>query len=319
MFAYGGDDLGNPHLRGIETSLIQLAEVLAQHGHEIRIFNNRDTDMVHQGVHWQPLTAAKRAKADVVVAINDPRLLSLSHAKRRIVWMHNVTSLEKALRKGRLWPMLRYPAITVFSSRYQARTTTRLLTPYGKRVIPLGVNSAFLVNPEIRRTPPSNLAFTTQAYRGLDVLLGIWPRIRAACPQAILHLFLDPADVPAGLPEGVQVRGIMAWPELAVALKEMRAVVFPWDKPETFCLAAAEAQALGVPVVTRNVGALPERIRDGVTGVAVSSLLQMTDVLIQLLRENQIWQHLHQGAVANPQGLSWQEVAVIWKKHLLAV
>lgn len=49
-------------------------------------------------------------------------------------------------------------------------------------------------------------------------------------------------------------------------LEESKAHLLDAKSPESFGLTAAEAGAAGVPVITRNIGALPEIVQDGVTG-----------------------------------------------------
>jgi glycosyltransferase involved in cell wall biosynthesis len=43
-------------------------------------------------------------------------------------------------------------------------------------------------------------------------------------------------------------------------------MLYGGHRVEAFCLAVAEAQALGVPAVVRPIAAMPERVRDGITG-----------------------------------------------------
>jgi glycosyltransferase involved in cell wall biosynthesis len=50
-------------------------------------------------------------------------------------------------------------------------------------------------------------------------------------------------------------------------LGRARAMLFPIDWPEPFGLVMTEAMACGTPVITRPLGAAPEVVRDGVTGI----------------------------------------------------
>ncbi len=51
-----------------------------------------------------------------------------------------------------------------------------------------------------------------------------------------------------------------------------RAVICPNDAPEAFCLVAAEANAVGSPVLCSNNGGLPEVIDDGISGYICKNL-----------------------------------------------
>ena len=46
-------------------------------------------------------------------------------------------------------------------------------------------------------------------------------------------------------------------------------MIVPSLAAETFSLVAVEAQAAGLPLIVSNVGALPERVEDGVNGILV--------------------------------------------------
>jgi glycosyltransferase involved in cell wall biosynthesis len=58
-----------------------------------------------------------------------------------------------------------------------------------------------------------------------------------------------------------------------------RAMLFPIDWPEPFGLVMAEALACGTPVIARGLGAVPEVVRDGVTGFICDSVEEMVSAV----------------------------------------
>lgn len=65
----------------------------------------------------------------------------------------------------------------------------------------------------------------------------------------------------------VSFRGFLSGAELAAELSAAAYAVVPSECYETFSFAAQEPLARGVPVVAANLGALPELVRDGETGL----------------------------------------------------
>jgi glycosyltransferase involved in cell wall biosynthesis len=98
-------------------------------------------------------------------------------------------------------------------------------------------------------------------------------------------------------------------PELAGKLRAARVMLYRGDANETFCLAVAEAQALGLPAVVMRLGSLPERVEDGVTGTVAGDEDAFVAAALALLTDDPLWQSRHRAAITRRKGLSWDEVA----------
>ena len=92
-------------------------------------------------------------------------------------------------------------------------------------------------------------------------------------------------------------------------MRASRVMLYLGHKAESFCIAAAEAQALGVPAVFAPVTALPERVIDGVTGFVRADEDEFADRAVALLTDDALWRHQHEAALQYQQGISWSEHA----------
>jgi glycosyltransferase involved in cell wall biosynthesis len=97
--------------------------------------------------------------------------------------------------------------------------------------------------------------------------------------------------------------------ELAAALSGARVMLYRGDPGETFCLALAEAQAMGVPAIVQPLGSAPERIIDGTTGRVAETDDAFATAAIATLRDDALWRQWHLAALAKQGGSSWDAVA----------
>jgi len=97
--------------------------------------------------------------------------------------------------------------------------------------------------------------------------------------------------------------------ELAAVLSGARVMLYRGDPGETFCLALAEAQAMGVPAIVQPLGSAPERVIDGMTGRVAEDDDAFATAAIAALRDDALWRQWHLAALATQGGSSWDAVA----------
>src|SRR6266436_10004378 len=270
-------------LGGAETAFAALAEALAGRGHDVGVWNHCRAALSHKGVHWVPLSGEIPAACDLYIGNRGHRVIGLvRRAGRRLFWLHNPAGYLKKPRN--VWRLARYRPTLVATGAYHAATIPPWLPCGGREIIPYGVLDRFRAATP-REPPPPRAIFTSNPLRGLDWLLDLWvARIAPAVPHAELHIYaggavyglpvaprmdevLARADMLAGF--GIRRFAPLGRNELAAALLGARVMLYRGDPGETFCLALAEAQAMGVPAIVKPLGSAGERIIDRKTGRVV--------------------------------------------------
>lgn len=172
------------------------------------------------------------------------------------------------------------------------RTIPKAVT-YSKRiVIPHGVGDVFPAQTKMRDTPQPVAIFLSMTYRSLGSVVDIWRNhILPHPPDARGIILEEPSDrhvdEALALP-GVSLQSRFPDPlDLAQFMVRARVHLFPGHRDETFCNAAAESLACGVPLVTNGYG---ERT-------------------VEILSNDTLWQAQHQGALSHPDVRSWDERA----------
>jgi glycosyltransferase involved in cell wall biosynthesis len=314
-------------LGGAEAAFLALAEALAARGHEVAVCNNCPAPLTRNGVAWTPIASGVPAECDLYIGNRGHRLIGLApKARARVFWLHNPG--DYILKPRYLWPLYVHRPVLVFSGAYHATTAPAWIPSGGRAVIPYGLDAVYRAATARTDTPAPVAIFTSNPLRGLDWLLDLWARrIRPAVPGAELHLYTGPeiygavgarkseqmaavlerADALAS--DGVRRHAPVPKSALIEPLRRARAMLYRGDAGETFCLAVAEAQALGLPAVVTALGSLPERVADGVTGTVARTDDAFVAAAAALLTDDALWRRRHQAAIAGQKGLSWAEVA----------
>jgi glycosyltransferase involved in cell wall biosynthesis len=321
-------------LGGAETAFAALAEALAARGHQVEARNRCRAAVVYKGVRWAPLSRDLPPACDLYIGNRSHQVIGLvRQAKRRVLWLHNPASYLKKPRN--LWRLALYHPTLVVTGTYHAATVPRWLPCAGREIIPYGILDCFR-NASPRDPPPPRAIFTSNPLRGLDWLLDLWvERIRPAVPGAELHIYAGGAVYGlAGTPRGQRIDAVLARADglaasgirrfapvgrevLARALLGARVMLYRGDPGETFCLALAEAQAMGVPAVVQPLGSTAERVVDGVTGRVVEDDDGFAAAAIALLRDDALWRRRHLAALERQRGLSWDAVGARFEALIL--
>ena len=133
-----------------------------------------------------------------------------------------------------------------------------------------------------KRHDPPQLAYTSTPYRGLELLLAVFPLLAS---QANLRIYSSMATYAGGESDApyrqlyekckatplVDYIGAIPQPELAASLEAVNVLAYPNTFPETGCIAVMEAMASGCAIVTSNLGALAE------TTEGFASLIEVDD------------------------------------------
>ena len=287
-------------LGGTEQAILNLGESLAARGHRVAFGGG--------------------GQADIDVAVNDATLLPVG-AGCPVVWFHNEVSLWRELRRCRFPALWRHRPAAVFCGTTQARAASRMLPLRCRTVLPHGLPARILSAEPAAAPPPPHAIFVSQAYRGLAGLIRLWAKqIAPALPAARLSAYIAPADIPAYATMAEKIPSIAILPRqpnaaMPAILKAARVLLAPGHRAETFCLAAAEAGAMGVPVITLGIGALRERVQHGKTGYICRTGSAFAAHTRAVLTDDALWHTLHAHALVTRKTLGWDNIAERWETH----
>lgn len=327
-------------LGGSQSALCYLAEALATRGHEVFLFNNIQKATVSRGVKCQPrgITEADiplLRNLDALIVLNtaiQPNSVKpfLGEKTRLILWtQHEPLSQpvwylkDQNIQNG-------YDNFVLISDWQKRQFEYYFKIPSEKICIlrnafspvfvgqfPQNQNREFYHGWSLERfsncpilsqkSDPPILAYMSTPYRGLDILLKVFPQIRARVPGVTLKVFSSMKiyqssrivvdDVPfqslydqCQALEGVEYMGAVSQGKLAQELRSVLMLAYPNTFPETSCISVMEALASGCLVVTSNLAALPETTGGFADLIAVENVRQFSTIQNWSLADNLNWQ-----------------------------
>lgn len=286
---YNGATAEYRGLGGSEISNVRIAEALVDLGHEATVFCNTPVEIVYKGVQYRN----KPSEEEFDVAIHSRGFSETFKAKLNFVLCHDFNP-DYAKQFPGLIRQQKIDKIIVVSRFHKLEMMNFLPTLLEKDflILRMGVKTDLFENVMHKTI---RLCYSSAPFRGLEHLLTIFPKVRAAFPEAELHLFggFDIYGYPMPMNElyekfkgcaGVTVHGNLPQKQLAAELCKSTLFVYPCTFPEVGCIAVKEAITAGLPVVTTPTPAILEMVEAGKNG-EVCEIEAFPDVIIGLLSD----------------------------------
>lgn len=269
---YDSRTLETGGLGGTEATVVRIAEALAREGVESYVIQHNRTARSEaigaRAVYASPGSAASIRKPDAVVVLRDPEALLPARRQfpeaRLYLWLHDFGSAEfvqailKHCRDADAEPI----AVSHWYAAHisEDEESNKLLRP---RVIYNPIDDAL---PSAASAFDNNrLVFFSSPKKGLAQTLRLFEQARARInPDFKLFLMNPGYDKPtlAAHPNVVDL-GVLSHAKAIEHVREALCVFYPNNAiPETFGLVFAEANAVGTPVLTMDIGAAREVLYD---------------------------------------------------------
>jgi glycosyltransferase involved in cell wall biosynthesis len=291
-FDYSTDTVYTTPLGGTQSALCYLTNEIARLGHDVFLINNISSPTVTYGVACLPISCVTNQFWQAIDIIVCCASAHYGEALRQlcdsnviiILWNHHAHDQPAVQKLAQENERKAYDAFFCISN-WQAENFVKKFGIERKKITifrnAIGCSFENLFNSEKRqesilseKLTQITLAYTSTPFRGLNLLVDIFPKINEKFPDIELQVFSsmkvyqmsdeqdnkDFGNLYKSLTdiEGIKYIGSVSQPELAQALKRVLILAYPNTFPETSCIAVMEAMASGCHVITSDLGALPE-------------------------------------------------------------
>jgi len=291
-------------LGGSQSALCFLAKNLASLGHEIFVLNNILSPEISEGIVFLPLSSVNNniwQGFDFIVIMS---LASYGKVIKSLVpndvivilWSHVKHDEIAALPLEENEVKEAFDHFFVLSNWHKEKYVKKFnINPEKISIMKNAMGEAFQkrlnenleINCSNQRSDQIILAYTSTPFRGLDLMIDIFPRIKEKHPEVIFksyssmkvyqvnqeddekkygYIYKKIKEIP-----GAQCIGSLTQDQLAEEMQEVSILTYPNTFEETSCISVMEAMASGCHVITSDLGALPETTANFATIVSMSN------------------------------------------------
>lgn len=306
-YYYDRTTLDRTGMGGTEATVVRIAEGLAALGLKVAVMQSRVAyfpPIMGQWAFFIHSDDLDQVTCRHYVQIRKNDNGHLFPDAKKYLWMHDV-----AKDKIEIAPSMKVIAV----SRWHKNNIKEVQGP--------DCDIAYIYNPVqdelfigTEANPAYNkdvMAWTASPHKGLKKALELFKRIKEQAPKMQLIVFnpgymqLDMVNL-STIP-GVIVHGVVRPLELWSVVQKALCVFYPTDWSETFGLIAAEANALGTPVITSRLAALKE---------VVSSNNQFADSDDEVVKRVLDWRENGRPRVYGKEEFKFTNVILEWVKLL---
>ncbi|HDX9688670.1 TPA: glycosyltransferase family 4 protein [Bacillus thuringiensis] len=322
------DDL-EKGLAGTEGAIVRFSKALAALGHKIKVYNHCKYPGVYNGIKWINIKDGNLDEeiADIIIFVKYVPVYIQLKGKLKCVMLTD--RVIPPLLKD--WIKLKKIDFIISTSHWQFQCAQKQIGVYDKDIwfnTGLAVNLSDYTKCSISKEDDL-CVYTSVPYRGLDILLDMWPEIKKWCPNSRLELVSsymvwgDSKDEnliksrryynSARALEELDVKNIieiekknksLGFQRMLEIQKRSKLFLYPSTYDDSFCVTALEAAAAGSVIITSNRAALKERVVDGYTGYLIEgdpySPEYQKDFIIKtvkLLNDNELWNYMSKNSI----------------------
>ena len=324
-------DLEEKSIAGTQTAFIELSRAFEKTGNIVNIYTDTLKILKTKSRTWNQMSQVDATvDYDLMIVNVSPYLFErFNHIKTRkkILWIHN--EAKYLLYWNRLKYLIKYLPIVIFSGKYHKSTLPFFIPTGGRKIIPFGLNQAAIQSTIVDvQERNQKVYFTSNPLRSLRWIVDLWVnRIHPKVPTAELHIFADwktygawglsvkkrmqvEIDYAAMFAScNIFIREVIPKSLLFKEMRHGRAIFYRGDRAETFCLAVAEAQALGLPAVVCDLGSMRERVDNGVTGFVVKNEVDFEAAAVCVLQDDILFEKLSMASTQKYVQMNWSTAA----------
>jgi glycosyltransferase involved in cell wall biosynthesis len=329
----------NQPLGGSETSIVHMASELEQCGHDVTVYANVTSPGPRYRHYHEFFDHYRTGPWDAVISFRsfDPFLLGRV-APRMIFWCGDAFDQPALNNFGH--PSLQENIDLIFCvSEWHRRTFIDTFKLPPEKVI--ATRNGFapgLIRRDLERQW-TNAAYSSTPFRGLDILLAMFPEMRRKTQDLSLDVFSSMkvygwtsgedqrvfgALYEAANQPGVSWHGSVSQPILLEHLSKTGLFLYPNTFDETSCMAAIEAQACGCVVVTSARAGLNETVAHNESGICIKGDPRsveyqrefITTVCDLLANPQRLEQFSHAARERAFRRYTWSSIAAEWTSIL---
>ncbi len=314
-------------LGGSETSALKMIDFFRGLGHEVKIITE-GTEVMNDTCD---IFIALRAWGSLVRGIRPGKL--------NYLWCQddaNQPFFKNLVDEPQLAAQLWSHCDAVFMlSQYQFQEWNRTLGLPQEKVFftQNGINlKNFSIDPKTLSQRPPRAYYASTPFRGLNILVELWPLIQSLVPNAELDILSSMStyhqpekDAPyqalydrARAMKGVRYKAGVGQAELRAIARECRVLAYPSTFPETSCIAAMEAMASGCVVASTALGALPETAwRNPLIPMTGDWMTAWAWEVARLLVDNDYYEEIAKQNLALAQWMDWDLIGNRWIQRFI--
>jgi glycosyltransferase involved in cell wall biosynthesis len=308
-------------LGGSESAFIFLARELAMLGHSVLAFCVCPSPGVYDGVEYRHVTEFEKwrqtERCDLFICSRYFQVLfEPLDASVKTFWNHDFYPRDAAPAIAAVTEKIDY---IYCLSNFHCEYTRHILAPLSPPIlkVPNGVDFNLVNAARAGAAKRHRIMYTSRPERGLPQALEIYERLGDKSLELLICTYplagyQAVEEECAAKEEALRERGFavrsthLSKSELYRSIAESKAVIYPIQSAESFCIAAIEAQACGTVFLTNGGSALDETVA---YRLKTDDVDNFTEVLRKIVADDEYRGALEARGLEHARNYSWENIA----------